>query len=255
MNVRSLCPLAAALGVWVGGVAEAGETKPAAKPTAAKSAAAKTATTRTAPSAAPMSNQKLAESVAERMMMSGAAQGADVSINTDSGTVTLTGPCRDAAQKQAILNEVRVVPGVKLVRDGMTVGSASSGVMQAQATGTPQALPPVGPIAAMPTAAYPPGPNGMAPEPMAMGHGHGPAAGFAPPLPPHAWPTYAPYNNVSRVGYPTAYPYNAFPFIGPFYPFPKVPLGWRSVQLTWEDGHWWYGRTSAPHDYWRVRFW
>jgi len=76
-----------------------------------------------------------------------------------------------------------------------------------------------------------------------------------PTLPPYAWPTYAPYNNVSRVGYPTAYPYNAFPFIGPFYPFPKVPLGWRSVNLTWEDGHWWYGRTSTPHDYWRVRFW
>jgi hypothetical protein len=79
--------------------------------------------------------------------------------------------------------------------------------------------------------------------------------GAAPPLPPYAWPTYAPHNNVSRVAYPTAYPYNAFPFIGPFYPFPKVPLGWRSVKMEWEDGHWWYGRTSTPQDYWRVRFW
>lgn len=248
MNVRSLCPLAAALGVWVGGVAEAGDTK-----SAAKSVAAKTAT-KTA-SAAPMSNQKLAESVMERIMTTGVAEGCDVSINTDAGTVTLTGPCKDATAKQAILKEVRVVPGVKLVRDGMTTASAATGVTQAQATGTPGALPPVGPIAAMPTAAYPPGPNGAVADPVAMGVGHGPAAGFAPPLPPHAWPTYAPYNNVSRVGYPTAYPYNAFPFIGPFYPFPKVPLGWRSVSLTWEDGHWWYGRTSVSHDYWRVRFW
>ena len=85
----------------------------------------------------------------------------------------------------------------------------------------------------------------------------GPGGGFemgAPPLPNHAWPTYAPYNNVSRVAYPTAYPYNAFPYIGPFYPFPKVPLGWRKVTLEWEDGHWWLGRKQAPVDYWRVKF-
>ena len=247
MNVRSLCPLAAALGVWVGGIAEAGETKPAAKP-----AAAKTATKPAA--AAPVSNQKLADSIAERIMTSGVMEGADVKISTESGTVTLTGPCRDAAQKTAVLQEVRVVAGVKMVRDGMTVGA--SGVMQVQAQGVPQTLPQVGPIAAMPMAAYPPGPNGPVMDPMPLGQpGMGPNAGFAPPLPPNAWPTYAPYNNASRIGYPTAYPYNAFPFIGPFYPFPKVPLGWRSVNLTWEDGHWWYGRTSAAHDYWRVRFW
>ena len=77
----------------------------------------------------------------------------------------------------------------------------------------------------------------------------------APPLPPNAWPTYAPHNNLSRVGYPQAYPYNAFPFIGPYYPFPKVPLGWRKVTLEWEDGHWWYGRNQTPNDYWKVRFW
>ncbi len=76
-----------------------------------------------------------------------------------------------------------------------------------------------------------------------------------PKLPPYAWPTYAPYANISRVAYPQAYPYNAFPYIGPFYPFPKVPLGWRSVKLEWDDGHWYFGRLSTPHDYWRVKFW
>ena len=60
-----------------------------------------------------------------------------------------------------------------------------------------------------------------------------------PRLPPYAWPTYAPYNNFARVGYPQSYPYNAFPYIGPFYPFPKVPLGWRKVSLEWDDG-WWF---------------
>jgi hypothetical protein len=76
-----------------------------------------------------------------------------------------------------------------------------------------------------------------------------------PRLPPYAWPTYAPYNNYSRVAYPQTYPYNAFPYIGPYYPFPRVPLGWRKVQLEWEDGHWYYGKLSSPHDFWRVKFW
>jgi hypothetical protein len=60
---------------------------------------------------------------------------------------------------------------------------------------------------------------------------------------------------MSRVAYPQSYPYNAFPYIGPYYPFPKVPLGWRKVTLEWEDGHWYYGRLSGPHDFWKVKFW
>jgi hypothetical protein len=76
-----------------------------------------------------------------------------------------------------------------------------------------------------------------------------------PRLPAYAWPTYAPYNNFSRVAYPESYPYNAWPFIGPFYPFPKVPPGWRKVSLEWDDGHWYYGRAGSGYDRWRLRFW
>jgi hypothetical protein len=75
-----------------------------------------------------------------------------------------------------------------------------------------------------------------------------------PPMPPYAWPSYAPYNNYSRVAYPLAYPYEQWPFIGPMYPFPRVPLGWRSVSLTWEDGTWWFHRNPTGHDWWRVRY-
>jgi hypothetical protein len=93
------------------------------------------------------------------------------------------------------------------------------------------------------------------PLPVAQPMGAAPYDLNPPKLPPYAWPTYAPYNNVSRVAYPQNYPYNAWPFIGPFYPFPKVPLGWRSVTLEWQDGHWYYGRNASQHDYWRVRYW
>lgn len=27
-------------------------------------------------------------------------------------------------------------------------------------------------------------------------------------------------------------------YIGPFYPYPQVPLGWREVQQEWDDGSW-----------------
>jgi hypothetical protein len=93
-------------------------------------------------------------------------------------------------------------------------------------------------------------------EPLPIGPGPTASLDLNPPhLPPYAWPTYAPYNNYSRVAYPNLYPYEAWPFIGPAYPFPKIPLGWRSVKLTWEDGHWWYSRHSNHYDWWRLRYW
>ncbi len=242
MKVRTLYSLATALGVWVGGASAA---EPAKQPTTK----AKTSTAAPAKSTGTTaSNQQLADAIATRLTsIPAAADMADVTVTTEDGVVTVAGSVKEAAQKKAILEAIRVVPGVKMVRDGIAVGA----IQQVQAQAPLQA----GPIAGMaPPGMMPPGSYGNEPAP--LGHpGMGQADGFAPPLPPYAWPTYAPYNNVSRVAYPTAYPQNAFPFIGPFYPFPKVPLGWRSVSLDWEDGHWWMGRKSAPHDYWRVRFW
>jgi hypothetical protein len=39
--------------------------------------------------------------------------------------------------------------------------------------------------------------------------------------------------------YYTPQPPNSRPYIGPFYPYPQVPLGWRPVQHDWDDG-WWF---------------
>ena len=76
-----------------------------------------------------------------------------------------------------------------------------------------------------------------------------------PSKPPYAWPNYAPYNNFSRCAIPQAYPAQAFPFIGPVYPFPKVPLGWRSVKLEWDDGYWWFSRVGNKYNWWKIRYW
>ncbi len=67
----------------------------------------------------------------------------------------------------------------------------------------------------------------------------GPLQASNPGMPNYAWPSYAPYPNASAVGYPTVYPWQAWPNIGPFYPYPEVPLDWRAVTLRWDDGIWW----------------
>jgi hypothetical protein len=144
------------------------------------------------------------------------------------------------------------VPGVERVLDRLTV-TADAAVRQTQAGAPPAPLQP--PLA--PTPEVPPARGGPVPEPMPLFQGPAPAPyDVNPPrMPPHAWPTYAPYNNFSRVAYPLAYPYNAWPFIGPVYPFPKVPLGWRSVKLEWEDGYWFFSRTATKYDWWRLKYW
>ena len=196
-----------------------------------------------------VANQKLADKVADKLAGVSAMQSADVSLFTAEGVVTVTGTCKTAAEKKIILETISMVDGVKLVKDGVKVSSTpavapTSPVKQTQAIGGPLAMAAPAPM------------MGGNPdiEPLPLGPAGGGMNMGAPPLPNHAWPTYAPYPNMSRVAYPTAYPTNAFPFIGPFYPFPKVPLGWRSVTMSYEDGHWWLGRKQTPQDYWRVKF-
>jgi osmotically-inducible protein OsmY len=59
-----------------------------------------------------------------------------------------------------------------------------------------------------------------------------------PQMPSYAWPTYASHPNYAAVTYPKQYSPTAWPYIGPFYPYPQVPLGWRKVTLEWDDGWW-----------------
>ena len=68
--------------------------------------------------------------------------------------------------------------------------------------------------------------------------GQAPARHDQPQLPGYAWPSYAPHPNYGSVAYPKQYSPSAWPYIGPFYPYPQVPLGWRKVVLEWDDGWW-----------------
>ena len=77
-----------------------------------------------------------------------------------------------------------------------------------------------------------------------------PARYDQPCLPNYAWPSYAAYPNYAAVTYPKQYSPTAWPYIGPFYPYPQVPLGWRKVTLEWDDGWWFLDFKDQPASCW-----
>jgi hypothetical protein len=91
--------------------------------------------------------------------------------------------------------------------------------------------------------------GGMAP----MGSSYAPGAGSQgasydnPQMPGYAWPSYAASPNYAALTYPTQYSASAWPYIGPFYPYPQVPLGWRKVTLEWDDGWWFLDFKDCKH--------
>jgi len=70
------------------------------------------------------------------------------------------------------------------------------------------------------------------------GGGVAPARYDQPNMPNYAWPSYSAYPNYASLTYPRQYSPTAWPYIGPFYPYPQVPLGWRKVTMEWDDGWW-----------------
>jgi hypothetical protein len=203
-------------------------------------------------------NQELADRVAGRIRESGLLRDFRVDITATDGTVELTGQVATQPQREEVLRLVQGIPGVVRVTDGLNVKQPALLPVRQE---VPPRLPaptvdPPAPMTAVPPVPAPPG-GGTIPEPAAIFRAPVPAySALNPPnMPPYAWPTYAPYNNFSRVAYPTAYPYQSWPFIGPVYPFPKVPLGWRAVKLEWDDGHWWFSRVAHPHNWWKLRYW
>jgi hypothetical protein len=231
------------------------------------------------------SNQQIANTIAGHLLQSAHLQGLRIDVAFQNGTAELTGVLPSQMQRDEAVRIAQGIPGVERVRDGLTVAAAPMSSVPVQAMPATAMVPmpamPLGmalqPVAAMqPVMPVQAGMGEAAPLPRPMGPANGavtpfsvpadPAAVFptgyqspyvlnSPMMPPYAWPTYAPYNNYSRVAYPNAYPYNSWPFIGPAYPFPKVPLGWRKVTLEWQDGHWWFGKIATCYDWWRLRYW
>ena len=191
---------------------------------------------------APSPNQATANAVAQVLKGSPSLSGYQIEIETQGGLVTLTGGVANEAQKaQAVTLAGRVV-GVTGVVDKMKVNGdgvrpaqyqmAMGGHRGAAVNSTPMVgggQPVVTEGAPTMTEVGGPIPEGAAVRPGVQGASH---------LPNYSWPSYAPAGNYSAVGYPTAYPWQAWPNISAPYPYPEVPLDWRAVTLRWSDGIW-----------------
>ena len=192
-----------------------------------------------APAPAASQNQATANAVASALKSSRTLSAYRIEIETNNGVVTLAGSVPNATQKREALALANRVAGVTGVVDQIRVTDNRVRPAQYQTAlghhkresvydGAPVAE--SAPMAAPDGSPVPEGP---------AGGGAGMGAGGSANLPNYAWPSYAPAGNFSAVGYPTAYPWQAWPNIGPFYPYPEVPQDWRAVTLRWDDGIWW----------------
>lgn len=189
----------------------------------------------------------------------GKLRGFDLDISTVNGDVWVRGSVASQEQKNLVLDVARRVDGVARVIDDVSVRGSSD--VRSVSTAVPQAPQPVPQGSSMPTmnpGVPGAGPRAFAPSglasyspgtPAPMNHGE---AGMGmgaprydqPNLPNYAWPSYAAYPNYAAVTYPKQYSPSAWPYIGPFYPYPQVPLGWRRVSLEWDDGLWYLDFSS-----------
>ena len=198
-------------------------------------------------------NQAVAQDIAQSLTSVGLDKY-DIEIRHKNGVCTLIGAVSQQGEALQAAYVAQAVAGVERVDNKLTIaGSAPIQQTAGQGYGRPmpQMMPPqmaqqMPPQMAQqmagrmpagqpvhPAAAYGPQ-GGLQPT----GHHMNPGVYNRPALPEYAWPAYAAHDNYAAVTYPSQYDASAFPYIGPFYPYPQVPLGWRSAELEWDDGYW-----------------
>ncbi len=198
------------------------------------------------PATGGVDNQAVAQQIADSLARVGLV-GYNMEIRFNDGVATLAGDVATVGQRQAASQAVSQISAVRSVNNQLRVsGPISQTAYNPGMAGGPQPM--MSPqmmqqqqmmhAQAMQQASFSqPGMQmdpGMAPSPS----GYAPTSFNHPQLPSHAWPSYAQYPNSAAVSYPTQYSASAWPYIGPFYPYPQVPMGWREVSLEWDDGQW-----------------
>jgi len=202
------------------------------------------------------SNQRVAEQIAQALAAN-RLNGLDIEVRYNAGKATLSGPIPHPQVAMIAHQLAASVPGVLQVDNRLQVvgmpgqpgdfpgtGHQGQNVMPVSHQ-APGGMHPVmmagGAIGGMAAGAMGMAPGGMGSGAGPHAHGAGNPSHMAydlPNLPNHSWPTYAAYPNYAQVSYPKEYSASAWPYIGPFYPYPQVPMGWRQVQLEWDDGAW-----------------
>jgi hypothetical protein len=202
------------------------------------------------------SNQRVAEQIAQALAAN-RLNGLDIEVRYNAGKATLSGPVPHPQVAMIAHQLAASVPGVLQVDNRLQVagmpgqpggfpGTGHQGqnvmpVSHQAPGGMHPAMMAAGAMGGMAAGAMGMVPGGMGPGAGPHAHGAGNPSHMAydlPNLPNHSWPTYAAYPNYAQVSYPKEYSASAWPYIGPFYPYPQVPMGWRQVQLEWDDGAW-----------------
>jgi hypothetical protein len=201
--------------------------------------------------------------VAQNLEQSGQLQNYRINVTSENGMAWLKGTVASGDQAQRaialalgtkgverVMNHLEIEPvqvapteippDLKLA-SGRSRGSQPTPTLPRTASRTNRGMP--HPIAA--SGIEQAGHHARMRRAMEMPGGYVPAAGAQPvsydhaSMPGYAWPSYAAHPNYAALTYPRQYSPAAWPYIGPFYPYPQVPLGWRKVMLEWDDG-WWY---------------
>lgn len=216
-----------------------------------------------------------AQEIAENLKRSGQLKDYRVGVKYEDGVAWLMGTVTSAEQKAIAERLARRSAGVEKVVSNLEIANgqsapADAGVNLANSPNSQRpAIQPAsavemqsfaaqrGPRGNMPRPYAPAGqvgvqqagygqysgPQGAAMGPQPLSHvpaGVGRNVSYDnPQLPGYAWPSYAANPNYAALSYPKQYSASAWPYIGPFYPYPQVPLGWRKVTLEWDDG-WWF---------------
>ena len=185
-------------------------------------------------------NESVAREVATAVGSAG-LQGYDIEIRYKAGVAALLGDVGSPQEAMIAEQAARRVNGVNQVINRLTVNGEPIPARQARPAMQRQAMPQQylqqrPGVPAQPTAYRQAGPPQAGPGTPTQLAGHRLYNG--PNMPEHAWPSYAAYDNYAAVSYPSAYDASAWPYIGPFYPYPQVPLEWRAAELEWNDGQW-----------------
>ena len=204
-------------------------------------------------------DQQIAQQIADSLSSSGRLQQYSIGVKYKEGTAWLSGHVTSEQQLAAALQVAKQTPHVKRVVNQLEVSSPTTAQASKRRVTQPRQDSQVRPASAMSEAAPPVAPQALHtaerfPGPMPVGPAGGgplptyvpgtgggiaPAVYDQPHMPNYAWPSYASHPNYAALTYPKQYSATAWPFIGPFYPYPQVPLGWRKVTLEWDDG-WWF---------------
>ena len=229
------------------------------------------------------SNQEVANQIAQNLRDSGKMNDYRIAVKFQDGTAWLQGHVTDQSQKNAAIKIAYKTAGVtRVVNDLAIAESDDAEPATAQQVSSSYVPAPVQPVSAEEPRVLPRNrvaqnysrPSGQQPMPLAMNKqvqgqqpmpaggdprpmynqaaqgGVAPARYDQPCMPNYAWPSYAAYPNYAAVTYPKQYSPTAWPYIGPFYPYPQVPMGWRKVTLQWDDGWWFLDFRDEPNRCW-----